>query len=288
MKRERRSVSAGEQQRAGGLGLDAAVITGASAGLGAEYARLFAADGHPVALVARREERLRDLAAELTSAYGIEVHLMAQDISTPDGCTKVYESVKRWGRPVGFLVNNAGFGNNGLFWQNDLATELGQIRVNIAALTELTHRFLPGMIAAGRGRVLNIASTAGFLPGPYMATYFATKAYVLSFTEALAYELRGTGVTATVHCPGPTATEFASVAGVKGTRLFDKTAQARACARHGYAAMLSGRPVAIHGFNNTLKSLSARVSPHSIAMTIAAKLNRPPSATSGGRIKERR
>jgi short-subunit dehydrogenase len=288
MKRELRSVSAGEQQRAGGLGLDAAVITGASAGLGAEYARLFAADGHLVALVARREDRLRDLAAELASAYGIEVHLIAQDIGTADGCTKVYESVKRWGRPVGFLVNNAGFGNNGLFWENDLATELGQIRVNIAALTELTHRFLPGMIAAGRGRVLNIASTAGFLPGPYMATYFATKAYVLSFTEALAYELRGTGVTATAHCPGPTATEFASVAGVMGSRLFNKTAQARACALHGYAAMLAGRPVAIHGIHNTLTALSARISPHSVAMAIAAKLNRTPSATSGGRIQERR
>jgi hypothetical protein len=288
MKKELSVASAGEKQRAGGLRLDAAVITGASAGLGAEYARLFAADGHHVALIARREDRLRDLAAEITSAYGIEVHLIAQDIGTPEGCAKVHESVKKWGRPVGSLVNNAGFGNNGLFWENDLAKELGQIRVNVAALTELTHRFLPGMIAAGRGRVLNIASMAGFLPGPYMATYFATKAYVISFTEALAYELRGTGVTATVHCPGPTATEFASVAGVEGSRLFDKTAQARACARHGYAAMRSGRPVVIHGFFNTLQALSARVSPHSIAIAIAAKLNRPPRAGSGGRMQERR
>lgn len=253
----------------------AAVITGASAGLGAEYARLFAADGHPVALVARREGRLRDLAAELTRTHGIDVHVVAVDIGRRDGCAEVHGAVNQWGHPVGFLVNNAGFGSNGLFWENDLADELSQIHVNIAALTELTHRFLPAMVAAGRGRILNIASTAGFLPGPYMATYFATKAYVISFTEALAYELRGTGVTATAHCPGPTSTEFAAVAGVEGSGLFAKPATAVACARDGYAAMLAGKPVAIHGIGNKVRAFAAKIGPRSVVIQIAAGLNRP-------------
>src|ERR1051325_10241434 len=188
-----------------------ALITGASSGFGMEYAKLFAKDRHDVVLVARRRDRLEALAAELSKDHGVKAHVVAADLAKPGGAQQVIDEVRRLGLQIDFLVNNAGFATHGPFWQNDAAREAEEVQVNVTALVTLTRAFLPGMVERRRGRILNIGSTAGFPPGPFMAVYYATKAFVNSFSEALAYELRGTGVTSTVSCPGATDTEFAGV-----------------------------------------------------------------------------
>jgi hypothetical protein len=189
----------------------------------------------------------------------------------------VLEEVRRLGVEVGFLVNNAGFGTTGPFAELDLERELEMVQVNIVALVTLTRRFLPDMIARKRGRILNIGSTAGFQPGPFMAAYYASKAFVNSFTEALAYELRGTGVTATVSCPGATATEFSTVAGTDRSRLFRMgAASAATVAREGYRAMMAGKPTVVHGAKNKLAVQLLRVSPRAAVRAVAASLNAPP------------
>jgi short-subunit dehydrogenase len=253
-----------------------ALITGASAGLGVEFARLFAKDGHDVALVARRRDKLDEVAAELSKAHGIKASVFPTDLTDPTAPTALRDRVAAAGLEIEFLVNNAGFGSNGAFVDVDLRRELDMIEVNVKALAHLTRLFLPGMVARKSGRVLNIGSTAGFVPGPFMATYYASKAYVINFTEALAYELRGTGVTATVCCPGATATEFAAVAGNDKSALFKSgVADAASVALHGYRAMLAGKVVAIPGFKNKLTAQATRFSPRSVVRAIAARLNRP-------------
>jgi uncharacterized protein len=256
---------------------NAALITGASAGLGAEYAKLFAVDRHDVVLVARRRDRLEALSKELRGTHGIKAHAIDADLAAPDGTRRVLEEVKRLGLEVGFLVNNAGFGTSGAFEKLDLKRELEMVQVNIVALMTLTRELLPGMIARKRGRILNVGSTAGFQPGPFMAAYYASKAFVNSFTEALAYELRGTGVTATVSCPGATATEFSTVAGTDRSRLFRMgAASAATVAREGYRAMMAGRPTVVHGAKNKLAVQLLRVSPRAAVRAVAASLNAPP------------
>ena len=255
-----------------------ALITGASSGLGAEYAKIFAGDKHDVILVARRRDRLEALAAELVKAHGVKAHVIDADLSAPGGTARVVGEVKRLGVEVEFLVNNAGFGSSGAFAAMDAGRELEEIQVNIAALVALTRALLPQMIARGHGRVLNVGSTAGFQPGPFMAVYYASKAFVNSFTEALAYELRGTGVTATVSCPGATATEFSTVAGNDKSRLFKMgAAPASAVAQEGYRAMMKGKAMVVHGWKNKLAVQSLRVSPRSVARAIAASLNPKPA-----------
>lgn len=252
-----------------------ALITGASAGLGLEYARLFAADKHDLVLVARRKDRLDALAAELAAAHGVKVHVVAADLMEPAAAQQIVDAVAALGVTVEYLVNNAGFGTNGTFWELDAAKERGMIEVNITALVVLTRAFLPGMVQRKRGRVLNIGSTAGFQPGPYMAGYYASKAFVNSFTEGLAYELRGTGVTATVSCPGATATEFALVAGNEKSKLFKLGAMtATEVATDGYRAMMAGRPMAVHGLKNKFSAWSVRLSPRALVTAIAASLNK--------------
>ena len=206
-----------------------ALITGASAGLGIEFAKLFAGDRHDVVLVARRRDRLEEVGATLAKAHGVKTHVVAADLGAAGGWQSVVDEVNRLGLEIDFLVNNAGFGSNGRFVEMDLAREIEMVQVNVIALMGLTRAFVPGMIARNRGRVLNIGSTAGFQPGPFMATYYASKAFVNSFTEALWFELRGTGVTATVSCPGATATEFSSVAGSKS---FDRVSCPEFINRH--------------------------------------------------------
>jgi uncharacterized protein len=256
---------------------NAALITGASAGLGAEYAKLFAVDRHDVVLVARRRDRLEALAKELRGAHGVQAYAIAADLAAPDGARRVLDEAKRLGVEVGFLVNNAGFGTTGAFAELELERELQMVQVNIVALMTLTRELLPAMIARKRGRILNIGSTAGFQPGPFMAAYYASKAFVNSFTEALAYELRGTGVTATVSCPGATATEFSTVAGTDGSRLFRMgAAPAATVAREGYRAMMAGRPTVVHGAKNKLAVQLLRVSPRAAVRAVAASLNAPP------------
>jgi short-subunit dehydrogenase len=252
-----------------------AVITGASAGLGLEYARLFARDGHDVVLVARRRERLDALARELGEKHGAKATVIAADLADPAAPRRIFDEVAASGAEVRFLVNNAGFGTNGAFAELDPRRELDMIEVNVRALVHLTRLFLPPMIARKHGRILNIGSTAGFMGGPLMATYYATKAYVLSFTEALAIELEGTGVTATVSCPGPVATEFAAVAGTDKSALFKAgVADAASVALHGYRCMLAGRVIALPGLRNKL-IVALRLVPRAIAARVAGHFNRP-------------
>lgn len=255
---------------------EVALITGASAGLGREFAKLFAADGRAVALVARRKERLDELAAELRAA-GREAYCYPADLEDPGAPRAIVDALTRDGHEVGWLVNNAGFGSCGAFAELDAARELAMLEVNVRALVHLTRLALPGMLARGRGRVLNIGSTAGFQPGPYMATYYATKAFVNSFSEALAYEVKGTGVAVTLSCPGATATEFAGAAGNQSSKLFTsvKPASAAEVAREAYAAMNAGDRMVVHGFANAFGVAGLRVMPRGAVLNIAARLNKP-------------
>lgn len=250
-----------------------ALITGASAGLGKDFAELFAADGHDVILVARREQRLRELASEISSKHGVAAHVEACDLADPDARTDLISRVAE--HDVDFLVNNAGFGSMGKFWTLPESGELGQIRVNIEALVHLTHALLPAMVERKFGRVLNIASTAAFQAGPNMAVYYATKAFVVSFSEAIAHELKDTGVTVTAHCPGPVATEFGEVSGNGKSVLFQTGAVATSIdvARHAYAAMHGGKVLKVHGAMNAITAFSTRFAPRSLLRPIVARVN---------------
>ncbi len=256
---------------------EVALITGASSGLGSDYARIFAAHQKDLVLVARRRDRLESLAEEISVAHGVKVQVIDADLAVPSTPRRIAEEVKRLGLEIEYLVNNAGFGTTGPFAESDPAKELEMVQVNIAAVVELTRTFLPPMIRRGHGRVLNIGSTAGFQPGPFMAVYYASKAFVNSFTEALWYELKGTGVTATVSCPGATATEFAAAAGNPESRLFKMgTMKPADVAREGYEAMLQGKPLVVHGLKNRILAASVRFSPRGTVRAIAASLNQAP------------
>lgn len=260
------------------MGTEIALVTGASAGLGTEYAKLLAADGAHVILVARRKERLEALGAQLQAQYGIKTWAIAADLQQPGAAARLVAEVQRLGLEVDVLINNAGFGTTGAFVTNDAAQEVGMVNVNVTALVELTRALLPGMVARGRGRIFNIGSSAGFQPGPYMAVYYATKAFVNSFTEALSYELQGTGVTATVSCPGATATEFSQVAGNDKSPLFALGAMgAQEVALAGYRAMRAGAPLAVHGLKNKLGVFAVRLTPRGVMRAVVARLNRAPA-----------
>jgi len=236
-----------------------ALITGASDGIGLELARIMAGDGYDLVLVARNQKRLEEIARELKPA---RVGVLAKDLSVAGAAEEIHREISQ----VEVLVNNAGFGVFGKFAETPLADELGMMQVNVTALVALTKLYLAGMVAAGRGRVMNVASTAAFQPGPLMAIYYATKAFVLSFSEAIANELAGTGVTVTALCPGPTATGFQERGQmqdsglVKGKKIMD----ARTVAEAGYRAMLAGKPLVIPGVKNKLLAQSVRFSPRSL------------------------
>jgi uncharacterized protein len=254
----------------------AALVTGASSGLGAEFARLFAADGVDLVLVARRRERLESLATELRQARKVSVHVVAADLGVPAEVERVVREVQALPVEIEFLVNNAGLGRVGPFAASPLDAQMVMVDVNVRALVRLTHAFLPGMLERKRGRVLNLGSTAGLQPGPFGAVYYASKAFVNSFTEALSHELKGTGVTATVSLPGATATEFASVAGSGPTRLFQSGVMSSGeVARDAYRAMQRGTPFVVHGWKNRMLAFSVRLGPRSVVRSIAAAMNRP-------------
>jgi len=246
-----------------------ALITGASSGIGMDFSRLLAREGYELFLVARSEAKLGELAKELGNAK-----VIVADLVSPDAPQRIFDA----SGGVDVLINNAGFGLSGPFFESDLRKDLEMIQVNVAALTHLTRLFLPPMLARKSGHVLNVASTAAFQPGPLMAIYYATKAYVLSFSEAIADELRGTGVTVTALCPGPTATGFAAVAGMESSRLFKLTRpmNSEAVARYGLRAMQHGKRVAIPGIANKLVAQSIRVSPRRLVTTIVRKLQGSP------------
>lgn len=224
-----------------------ALITGASSGLGAAFARLHAAKGGALILTARREAALNALKAELEAAHGITAHVIALDLGAPGGADALYDAVQATGEEVEILINNAGFGGHGLHIERDLEDERAMIALNITALVTLAHRIGGDMAARGRGKILNVGSTAGFIPGPNQAVYFATKAFVNSFSLALDQELRAKGVTATVLAPGYVETEFAKAANLEGTQMVKAGgATAKDVARIGYRAMMKGQLVAIN------------------------------------------
>ena len=252
----------------------AALVTGASAGIGRDYAHLFAADGHDLLLVARRRDRLEQLAATLRANHGVEVLVIPADLTDPTAPTQIFAAAQS--REVEFLLNNAGYGSNGAFVEQDRKRELDMLRVNVGALVELTHLFLPAMLRRGRGRILNLGSVAGFQAGPLMATYFASKAFVNHFSEALWHELDGTGVSVTVSCPGPVATEFAGIAGSDRSNLFRRGAdKSTLIAAEGYRAMQKGRRLVVHGAKHRLLLQLLRLAPRSVAHKIFAWFNKP-------------
>jgi uncharacterized protein len=256
---------------------DVALVTGASSGLGAEFARLFAADHCDLVLVARRRHRLEFLAAELEAAHGIETHVIIADLSETAGVASAVTEVEGLGLAITYLINNAGFGVRGAFAGSEQDRQLAMVGLNVAAPLALTRALLPAMTARGRGRILMVSSAAGFAPGPYMATYHASKAFLNSFGEALSAELRKTGVTLTVSCPGRTATEFAAVAGERPGLLerLIPGASAAAVAREAYGAMMAGRPLIVHGRANRVGIALLRLAPRSVVRTATALINRP-------------
>jgi len=227
------------------------LVTGASSGIGVELAKCFAADGCRMVLLARNTAALEALAGELRQVYKVEVLVITGDLSLPETPALVFQELQGRGVAVDVLVNNAGFGAIGTFAGLPRQRQLEMIQVNVAALTALTGLFLPGMIERRRGGVLNVGSVAGFLPGPGMAVYFATKAFVLSFSEALAEEVSGAGVTVTVLCPGPTESNFGNVARSQTTqRIKTGKMTAKTVAIQGHDAFRRGKLVAIPGWRN--------------------------------------
>jgi len=252
------------------------LITGASSGIGWELSKLFAADGHNVILVARSEDRLNVVAAELRQRFGVNALVLSQDLSDPAAPAAIFDALQAQGVQVDFLVNNAGYGIHGRFAENQWGDELNMIQVNMVALTHLTKLFLPGMIERGFGRVLNVGSTGSFAPGPLMAVYCASKAYVLSFSEAIADELRGTGVSVTALCPGVTTTGFQERAQVDDMRMVQRGAMsAQRVAELGYQAMMKGRSLVVPGVQNRLLAVSMRPVPGSWAARVGRILMEP-------------
>ena len=244
------------------------LITGASAGLGVDFARQLGARGERLVLVARRKERLDALAAELGNARAV-----ALDLGEAGAAGRLMADLAAHGERVDCLVNNAGFGLAGQFAELDGARQRGMIDLNCGVLTELAHAVLPAMIAAKSGRILNVASTAAFQPGPGMAVYFATKAFVLSFSEALHEEVRRHGVTVTALCPGPTATEFGAVAGWRGNKAIDKLSASSAdVVRAGIAAMDRGRALLIPGAINKAGAQGHRLLPRWLLRRVTASI----------------
>lgn len=252
-----------------------ALITGASGGIGFEFAKLLAQDCRTLILVARSVDRLEKVKQELERRAPVRVVVIPKDLSQRDAPEELYREVKKEGLSVDILINNAGFGERGPFTATKWEKEAEMLAVNVTTLTHMTKLFLEDMASKKSGKIVNVASAVGFLPGPFMAVYYASKAYVVSFSEAIADELKGTGVTVTALCPGTTATDFARTAGAERSLMFRfrKPASARDVARFGYEAMMKGRTVAIHGFVNKLLIFCIRIVPRSIPRTIARWLN---------------
>jgi short-subunit dehydrogenase len=250
------------------------LITGASSGIGAELARLCAAGGYDVVLVARQRPALEELASTLAQAHGVNARALVADLADPAAAHAVFESAGA----IDILINNAGFGLRGAYFETDWEAEARMIQVNVTALAHLTKLYLPGMIARRSGRIMNVASTAAFVPGPFMAMYYATKAFVFSLSLAIANELQGTGVTLTVLCPGPTRTNFFEAGGIGNTNLLKGASMSAAeVAREGYAAMMAGKPEIIAVSRNRWTIWGARFAPRRMLAGIARRLNSAPT-----------
>ena len=223
-----------------------ALITGASSGIGKELARYHGARGGNLVLVARSEDKLKELKTELENNYGISVMVIAADLAHSESADQIFSATEKAGQQIDILINNAGFGGHGKFHQRELAKDQAMMQVNMASLVSLTHLYLEGMVQRKAGKILHVASTAAFLPGPLQAVYYATKSFVLSFSQAIAQELDGTGVTSTALCPGAVSTGFVAAGDLDGVKVFDKAASAESVAECGYEAMLRGDLVKIN------------------------------------------
>lgn len=254
-----------------------ALITGASSGIGEEFAKIFAREGWNLIITARRKEKLETLKTELLKEYKVDIKIIINNLANIDESDSLFNEVKTMGIVPSALINNAGFGANGAFHKLDWQRQSDMMNLNMIALTKLTYLFLPDMIINKSGYILNVASTAGFLPGPFMAVYYATKAYVISFSEAIENELRGSGVSVTALCPGATQSEFQSTAGLDNAALFNamKLPTSLDVAEYGYKAMLNKKSLAVHGTPNKLMSLFIKFVPRSALKNIARKLQEP-------------
>jgi len=255
-----------------------ALITGASGGIGYELARLFARDHYNLVLVARSADKLSQLADELQRQYQVTVKTMALDLSASPAPRFIFDQLQREGTAIDVLVNNAGYGSFGEFATMPVEDTLGQIHLNVAALTLLTRLFVPAMVERHSGRIMNVASTAGFQPGPLMAVYYATKAYVISFSEALANELKPRGVSVTCFCPGATDTGFATRAGNDKTRLFQKFGpmDVKTVAADGYRGMMKGKTLVISGMKNWIVAESVRFAPRKAVTALSRWITEEP------------
>lgn len=259
--------------------MDVTLVTGASAGLGEGFAKALATEGANLLLVARRVDKLTRLGALLAERHGVRVEVLAADLAAPGAADRVIEEAKSRGLVIDRLINNAGFGARGAFVELARDEQRRMVTLNCTALMELCHAVLPGMIERKRGGILNVASTAAFQPGPWMAIYYATKAFVLSFSEALHEEVRGAGVKVAALCPGPTRTEFADVAGMSDSALFQRFASdADAVVRDGLAALEANTAVKVSGALNMMMAESIRFTPRGLARRIAGGLQKRRSA----------
>jgi short-subunit dehydrogenase len=251
-----------------------ALITGSASGIGYQLARIFAAENYHLVLVDRDGGKLLDIAADFQKEFGISVINIIKDLSIPTSPQEIFTELQQAGVKVDILVNNAGFGNHGLFHETDLNNELEMLQVNLVCLTHLTKLFLREMVKQGDGKILNVSSTAAFQPGPLMAVYFATKAYVLSFSEAIANELEGTGVTVTVLCPGSTTSAFHERTGMAYSKLLKdkKMMDAETVAQIGYDALMRKKTIVIPGFINKLMSKCIRFIPRKIVTKIVRNM----------------
>ena len=256
------------------MSTETVLITGASSGIGRELAKTFAADGSRLILLARKRQALQQLADELRQSHKTQSEVLTADLAQPGAPVRIFEHLQANGTKVDVLVNNAGFGAHGDFFRLPLERQLEMIQVNVTSLTHLTRLMLPGMLERHRGGVLNVASTASFQPGPLMALYYATKAFVLSLSEAIAEEIRGSGVNITVLCPGPTATNFNEVAGARFSRGFMRRAMsAEEVARIGHRSFRTRSVVAIAGFRNQLLAFSTRLAPRAVVRRVVKEIN---------------
>lgn len=252
-----------------------ALITGASGGIGADLAERFAAGGHDLVLVARNAAKLDEVGGRLAAAHGVAFRAISADLADRAGIGRIAEVLAGRAITIDVLVNNAGVGSAGPFATSQLDRQLEMIQLNVATVTQLTRLLLPGMLARRRGGVLNVASVAAFQPGPLMAVYYASKAFVLSFSEALASEVTGSGVTVTCLCPGPTHTGFVAAAGMEGSRLFKMSTvmDSRLVARAGYDGFISGKRLVVPGIANKLVAQSSRFTPRAVMLKITRALN---------------
>jgi short-subunit dehydrogenase len=250
------------------------LITGAANGIGYQFARIFAHEKYNLVLVDRESEKLTKIAVDFQKEFGVSVKPIIKDLSISTSPEEIFTELQQAGIKVDILVNNAGFGTHGLFHETNLKTELEMLQVNLVCLTHLTKLFLKQMVTQGYGKILNVSSAAAFQPGPLMAVYFATKAYILSFSEAIANELENTGVTVTVLCPGSTASAFHERTGMADSKMLKgkNMMTAETVAQVGYDALMQGKTIVIPGFMNKLMTKCVRFIPRKIVTKIVRSM----------------